>query len=802
MQWAARRIATIVVWLPLVLSLLLLTPASNHGMRMAAQAWSAALHSVPRHQAIVFTTTATTNTIMNRCAPPRGRAALRAASHSSDWKVGDAVFVTIASSSSRSNAAAASNANTLKNNDSTADDDAAFSGIIREDRGRGWYSVAIGGGSRSVSLNGKNETTTIKCRSTQLRRADAEPEDAAAAAANHRRVAPSSSSSAASATTQQLQDATFFSTDSGSTITTRTKRRSVDDAANEDSTSTSSTDPSSSSSMPPTIENLDALLLQHRQQQSNSSSSSDNDDNEFIRQLHHFATYDLWVVFSDLHCGPDTLDTCLAVLRRVHVAAQERRAGIAFLGDFWHVRTGTLRVDCLNAVLETLEKTFTQPMILIPGNHDQTRWTGGPHHALNPLRHAYRIQTTLDGTASVPGLLILSQPTVFLRALWIPHLKPRGWLEAVLQQSSQSPQSSPHALFCHVDVSGASMNDNVVSHGGVAPSVFADHHPNVPVYTGHFHKPHTVGTKNNNKIHYVGSPYQVSLAEAHQSKALLVLDAAQDWSPVGERIPLDVGRRHFRPASLAEFLELSVEKEDSPPTHQHENNNPLAVRAGDRVVFSIDRLEVERLRRGGPGTDAASINNRTTSNSTTADTDTTSSNVLDEHASVLRAAGVRVEVREIPRTVMPAPPGDRYEKAATAEDAAAQYLGSSSRTVSEIWSTFVHQQAHRGVISNVTRDELLEHGRNVLEGLHENGTAAAESSSRAYYHDGDDGGGGGGNGADLQLHTVTLQGFGPFRESVTYPLLNRGLVLLRGSNEDDGGADRYARCRTTEKSRR
>ena len=81
---------------------------------------------------------------------------------------------------------------------------------------------------------------------------------------------------------------------------------------------------------------------------------------------------------------------------------------------------------------------------------------------------------------------------------------------------------------------------------------------------------------------------------------------------------------------------------------------------------------------------------------------------------------------------------------------------------------------HRGVLSNATRDELLTHGLQVLDDLQVNATKSSVFER---------------GGADLQLHTVALQGFGPFREPVTYPLLDRGLVLIRGSNED-GGADR------------
>ena len=41
------------------------------------------------------------------------------------------------------------------------------------------------------------------------------------------------------------------------------------------------------------------------------------------------------VVFSDLHLSPKTLNTCLAVLRRVHAEAARRKCPVYFLGDFF-----------------------------------------------------------------------------------------------------------------------------------------------------------------------------------------------------------------------------------------------------------------------------------------------------------------------------------------------------------------------------------------------------------------------------------------------------------------------------------
>jgi hypothetical protein len=42
---------------------------------------------------------------------------------------------------------------------------------------------------------------------------------------------------------------------------------------------------------------------------------------------------------------------------------------------------------------------------------------------------------------------------------------------------------------------------------------------------------------------------------------------------------------------------------------------------------------------------------------------------------------------------------------------------------------------------------------------------------------------------EVDFHSVTIEGYGSFKDAVVYPLIDRGLVLIRGSNLD-GGYDR------------
>lgn len=181
-----------------------------------------------------------------------------------------------------------------------------------------------------------------------------------------------------------------------------------------------------------------------------------------------------WVIFSDLHVKSASIETCEEVLSEVHRCAVERGAGVIFLGDFWHVR-GALNVDLLNRILLRLS-AWTQPVIMIPGNHDQVT-LGGAVHALEPLQYAF-----------APGqMLLVSEPMVCLGALWVPYRRDHQLLKAILREGASNPAVG--IVFCHADVKGASMNDGMKSREGLDVDVFPAH---IPVYSGHYHKPHKV----------------------------------------------------------------------------------------------------------------------------------------------------------------------------------------------------------------------------------------------------------------------------------------------------------------------
>ena len=189
-----------------------------------------------------------------------------------------------------------------------------------------------------------------------------------------------------------------------------------------------------------------------------------------------------WIAFSDLHVSRRTIDTCIKVLRKVHEEAMDRNAGVLFLGDFWHAR-GSLPVEPLNEVLDVF-RSWTCPTIMISGNHDQVN-VGGDVHALKPIE------------AASDFIKVIDHPMHFLGALFLPYRR-----DGREVQESIDSANRPRAIFAHVDVVGAHMNETFQAQDGIHPSCFPS---NVPVYTGHYHKPHTVqGTA----ITYLGSPYQ------------------------------------------------------------------------------------------------------------------------------------------------------------------------------------------------------------------------------------------------------------------------------------------------------
>eukprot|EP00798_Chlamydomonas_sp_ICE-L_P018190 gene18190-24631_t len=189
-------------------------------------------------------------------------------------------------------------------------------------------------------------------------------------------------------------------------------------------------------------------------------------------------------------------------------------------------------------------------------NHDQVD-LGGNLHALSPLETAWphRIHVDLGGnlhalspleTAWPERIHVFTEPALFRGALWLPYRRSQDQLREALRAGVDY---GVKAVMAHADVQTARFNYQAQSREGVPPNLFP---PRMPVYTGHYHLPHTV---DNTTITYVGSPYQVTASEAGERKRLHVLDAQDGWT-LSHTIPINVGPRHHRANSSLDLAAL------------------------------------------------------------------------------------------------------------------------------------------------------------------------------------------------------------------------------------------------------
>ena len=106
-------------------------------------------------------------------------------------------------------------------------------------------------------------------------------------------------------------------------------------------------------------------------------------------------------------------------------------------------------------------------------------------HALEPLLYAFKPEQ----------ILMINEPAMCLGALWVPYRRDPAVMKAVFDACISSNNNNSNnsegvsMIFCHADVKGAFMNDNMRSREGMDISLFPKH---IPIFSGHFHKPHTV----------------------------------------------------------------------------------------------------------------------------------------------------------------------------------------------------------------------------------------------------------------------------------------------------------------------
>ena len=484
---------------------------------------------------------------------------------------------------------------------------------------------------------------------------------------------------------------------------------------------------------------------------SSSSSSSLLDDNKKIKTKG-------WVVFSDLHVSRKTKDIALETLKYVHSIASKENRGILFLGDFWHHR-GALSVETLNEIIKELAN-WTQPTIMLVGNHDQVNSVGSVH-ALEVLR-----------MCNPEKIVVFDEPRVWRDAMWLPYRKDqemmRRTVEELMERHSKKRSSNVavaveeeieeiKTVFCHADVLGANVNQTFQMKNGVdSKETFSEEKTGIEsIISGHYHKPHFV--ERDSRVRYVGSPYQISRAEKNQEKYLLFLndkwrDESLTDADVLKRSKIDIGPRYF---DIDETIGESIE-----------------TIAGDLRANDIVRWTIP-FDSSSPAMEEEDDDEEEEKKKKTKKKKNSSSSLSRSVPKRVENArlkyGCQIEVRR--------PPAELKSTIENAESLSPVDLFSS-------YAKSIQLTGDAKAFCEEIIAEAVSSGENE-DGKLDTGDDSNKLSTSAHLR-------------KIEFDEVEITGFGAFKDEITYPLNDRGVVCVVGDNRDDSGfADSNGAGKTT-----
>ena len=168
----------------------------------------------------------------------------------------------------------------------------------------------------------------------------------------------------------------------------------------------------------------------------------------------------------------------------------------------------------------------------------------------------------------------------------------------------------------------------------------------------------------------------------------------------------------------------------------------------DRIVLSVTSVELEKAKRAESGDDSNDVS------------------PFDSKVKSLRKLGASVEIREMRQAIVPIP----------LEASGTDAMNHEEMTPENTLKAYLAQEQLRGSVDRESAADLLQAGISLVECIGnelEGSGKAGNSNPHA-------------NGASLEFVSVVAKGFGPFVDEISYPLSERGLVLLRGSSDSNG----------------
>ena len=125
----------------------------------------------------------------------------------------------------------------------------------------------------------------------------------------------------------------------------------------------------------------------------------------------------------------------------------------------------------------------------------------------------------------------------------------------------------------------------------------------------------------------------------------------------------------------------------------------------------------------------------------------------------LRNQGLMVEVRE-------SPSGDK-DQSNQLNNHKSGIPSFEDLSPDEVWKAYLQDTTISESISQNERDSLVQVGLKILQEIQDESSPFTIAQGR-------------GARKDLRLTSLSVSGFGPFEDTIEYPLNDRGMVLLRG----------------------
>lgn len=252
------------------------------------------------------------------------------------------------------------------------------------------------------------------------------------------------------------------------------------------------------------------------------------------------------ILFSDFHAdahaefGRPWKDGCntrlqsqLEVLRRIFQICEEQEDySLVFLGDWYH-RWRAVDTAVNSIVSRTLQELLRDHpavrLYMMPGNHDM------PHKGNAQV-------STIDAYRAYPNVHVISEPVGLSIDDTFCAFVPYNQDHARMRDEALAVCRSQEAyLFSHIDIVGAVASiDGYVATDGVSLEDFDCYAGGV---FGHYHMPQSWATSSAIGFHYVGSPMQLSWADAMtRSDIEATRGVIQFKNGIVNRIPIDSPR--------------------------------------------------------------------------------------------------------------------------------------------------------------------------------------------------------------------------------------------------------------------